>query len=483
MKKLDCIDCSFTAQLTSRFLAKAALSRRRKSITLSEYVDEEFLRLEETALKNHGPDVNVDFQFYGTPVAKQALFETLLKYKKSKLELNEEETAYYNATLSNCIRSVLAARRIFDRDNTFECVVSHSPEYGPNNSFVDQALKYGVRTYSIRGSNNLAEMNSSVLISDWNYLPRESVPLRTWPGKRNFQERYDDNERVEAHLTQLRLANSPFVYSAKTSNSLVVDDLFEALRLSRAKPVYLVSLSSSDEATAGSMIGRTLPTQDRATVYRDQFEWVSDTIDFFSSRPNVQLVIRLHPRDLPNKRDGRVSEQYPALVQLLAELPSNVVVNHPDQQIAFSDLCTIISGLITGWSSTAIEAMLQGIPVVTYDSNLPGFPEDIHETGNSKSEYVTNLSRLVAGLDGGQAESDARKWLMHYLNHGSARLTGRLFEKLRLMGPRFFDRILNGMDRFLFFVWRPFELRRTFRTSADREKIIRLFSERRTDLY
>jgi hypothetical protein len=88
---------------------------------------------------------------------------------------------------------------------------------------------------------------------------------------------------------------------------------------------------------------------------------------------------------------------------LIKDLPINVHVNWPAEGISFYDLLKDTQVLLTGWSVTALEALVLGIPVVTYDANLPSYPRDIHYTGRSEAEYYINIDRALA--DGWQFEN------------------------------------------------------------------------------
>lgn len=244
-----------------------------------------------------------------------------------------------------------------------------------------------------------------------------------------------------------------------------------------------MSLSSTDEIVAAKTIKRGVANNYPGMVFENQFNWVSETIMWTSKRPEINLIIRLHPRDLPNKRDSIISEQHSKWIGLLADLPPNVVVNHPDQQISFKEVCVISDVLVTGWSSTAIEAMLLGKPVVTYDQHLPGFPKDLHLTGESKKEYFNNLDTALRQSTYQDHEEVANRWLTHSLVRGSIPLSGGLFSKWRTTGPVIIRKIFSGVDRYLPYLWRPIELMATFRTSNEAHRINRILGDLLPNLY
>jgi hypothetical protein len=326
-------------------------------------------------------------------------------------------------------------------------------------------------------------MDSSAMMWRWDYRPEITPQLLTWSGWQNVEISNADRLRLESHKNELLAGKSAFVYSSPFNAQSNTDATKNRLGIRGCSKTILMSLSSTDEIVAAKTIGRGVAVFYPGTVFDNQFKWVSETIAWASEKPEIRLIVRLHPRDLPNKRDSVLSEQHSKWMGLFKTLPSNVVVNHPDQKISFREVCMISDVLVTGWSSTAIEAMLLGKPVVTYDQKLVGFPRDIHLTGDSKEEYFNNLEASLSGKKPIDHEEVANRWLTHFLVRGSVALTGGLFWQARAKGPVIIRKIFNGIDRYVPYVWRPLELWLTFRKSHDAERVNKLIAEQRANLY
>jgi len=121
----------------------------------------------------------------------------------------------------------------------------------------------------------------------------------------------------------------------------------------------------------------------------------------------------VHPRDFPNKRETFRSEQSFMLEDLLEHVPANAHVNWPAEGVSLYELLEDTDAILTGWSVTAMEALVLGIPVVTYDANLPSYPPDIQYTGRSEAEYYANIDRALA--DGWRLENAIKgfRWLAY----------------------------------------------------------------------
>jgi hypothetical protein len=125
---------------------------------------------------------------------------------------------------------------------------------------------------------------------------------------------------------------------------------------------------------------------------------------------------------------------------------------------------------------------LYDVPVVSYDKSLLGYPDDIHYTGTSKDQYFKNLAELTSG-NLVPDKQGVKNWLVHTMARGSVQLTGRLFSRLRLEGPKWVPRALNGIDRYFYWFWRPLEAWLTVRRTQDGRKVVDMVLGGRSNLY
>lgn len=174
-----------------------------------------------------------------------------------------------------------------------------------------------------------------------------------------------------------------------------------------------MTLSSYDEAYAALLVDGFPYKKVFSDIFRTQAEWVKATAQWVAARPDLFLVIRVHPRDFPNKRETFRSEQSFMLEDLLEHVPENAHVNWPAEGVSLYELLEDSDAILSGWSVTAMEALVLGIPVVTYDANLPSYPQDIQYTGRSEGEYFVNIDRALA--DGWRLENAVNgfRWLAY----------------------------------------------------------------------
>ena len=88
----DCMDCKFSAGLNNSLLSKLRVSTG-KTIFLSQYSQHEddaiVHDLSRLVVEQGYP---IDFDYQGIPLVRLALYETMLRYKKLKTDINPQES-------------------------------------------------------------------------------------------------------------------------------------------------------------------------------------------------------------------------------------------------------------------------------------------------------------------------------------------------------------------------------------------------------
>ena len=265
--RLDCHDCKFSARHVGKFISKKKLGDTPTDF-LSSYASNSTRELaEEVRARVSLNPLDLEFQLHGVPIVRHALYETLIKYKKLDVQLNESEIDYFQAILQNCILTVLSGREYLLRNGDLTAILIHSPEYGPNNSFAELAKQKGIPVYSVRGSSNLSEMESSAMIWRWDYRTETPPHLLSWPGWENVSISNADRLRLEGHKEELSTGKSPFVYSSPFNSKATALSTMTKLGVQGGSKTILLSLSSTDEIVAARTINRGVAVFYPGTVF------------------------------------------------------------------------------------------------------------------------------------------------------------------------------------------------------------------------
>jgi hypothetical protein len=197
------------------------------------------------------------------------------------------------------------------------------------------------------------------------------------------------------------------MYSPARSEESI--DLHRRFGIAPEQRVLVATMSSYDELFA-AQITKLFP-DDFPLLFPTQIDWIQALVNFVKRRPDLFLIIRIHPREFPNKRESVKSEHAHALETALADLPKNVNVNWPSDQISLYDLADITDVFLNSWSTAGKEMSMLGIPVVHYSSDLIFYPADLNYLGETKDLYFAQIEKALS--EGWSAERIRKtyRWL------------------------------------------------------------------------
>lgn len=142
-------------------------------------------------------------------------------------------------------------------------------------------------------------------------------------------------------------------------------------------------------------------------------EWVMESIRYFAQRPDLQLVIRVHPGEV---RDTLVSRQ-PILDEIaleFPELPDNVRLVPPDSRISTYALAQASDAAVIYGTKMGVELSALGVPVIVAGEAWVRNKGITYDAG-SKAEYLALLDRLpLGGRLSGDALARARRYAYHF---------------------------------------------------------------------
>ncbi|MEO6213078.1 MAG: capsule biosynthesis protein [Vicinamibacterales bacterium] len=101
----------------------------------------------------------------------------------------------------------------------------------------------------------------------------------------------------------------------------------------------------------------------RANAFANMTDWLLQTVRYFAQRPDLQLLIRIHPAEMT----GAVPSRQPALEEIRAHfpaLPSNVFVIPPESRISTYVSMMQCNAVIIYGTKTGVELTSEGIPVI-----------------------------------------------------------------------------------------------------------------------
>jgi hypothetical protein len=182
-------------------------------------------------------------------------------------------------------------------------------------------------------------------------------------------------------------------YSQSKSESFEIRKKFN---IPEDKRVIVAIMSSYDEHLAADTVGAY--QHHIKPLFNTQIEWIRTLINFFSKRQDLFLIIRLHPREFPTKREknSAVTSQHAKDVELeFKNLPNNIAINWPNDKVSFYDLLEETELFLNAFSTSARELTMLGLPVLTYNNEDVLEPVSINYKGDNNEEYLNQIDILL----------------------------------------------------------------------------------------
>ena len=393
-------------------------------------------RIEELTAR---PRAVATFDLDGVAVGRAALYEYLISKKKSQLEIPDEEWPEFRPRLANTVRSLLAAQKILDRERP-DRVLTYNSLYSVNAMWRAAADQRGIASYFLHAGSNLRNRLQTMMLGRDSSLRWYAHLIEAWRDYRDLPCSAGELAAVTDHFEQLLRGTSVFAYSAAKASE--AQDVRARFDVRPEQKLVVAAMSSYDEYVAARAIGE-MPASP-SELFPTQIEWVRALSEHFAKRPDLFLIIRVHPREFPNKREGTKSEHAYQLERAFQALPSNVRVNWPADKLSIYDLAEHADAFLNAWSTAGREMALLGLPVVAYCPEMLLYPAELNYVGTTRETYFAAIDKALR--DGWSFERARRafRWSVLELSRGIANIDDG-FDLTEHPASSLFERAVRGV--------------------------------------
>lgn len=342
-------------------------------IGLKELLDEAD-QAQITNLISAAADAPWSIAFDGIEFGVLCLAEVLRAQRRHAIsELEAEDLALMKALAYSALSIYIAVRKFATRYNLARIAY-----------FGDYAYYIPAQIFAARNGVSLVNVSHAYNRD----IDRRYISLRPRYAVAHMLEQYDDWEKfsdrplpanvvsdiAEGALYRLTGFGGASTYSPNWTQK--GDQVLNELGLNPRLKTLVAFPSSHDEFVCVSEQMRVLgfPYGSARQPFKSQEDWLRALIDWISSRPGLQLVVRLHPRMGVGHRHSTLSSDYHLMKELFTELPSNVVVVWPESKISSYNLAEFADVALVSWSSIALEMARFGVPVVSPFERFGPFP-------------------------------------------------------------------------------------------------------------
>lgn len=346
--------------------------------SLGEYLTADD-RLKATRIAGHVPAHTVkSFIWRDVPVGEHALAGALRYFARGELAGEPTGEGILRRYLVATILTTIAYERLFEAVRP-EVVVAHHGIYVPQGIVTTMARARGIRVVTW----NPAYRRHCFIFShdDTYHHTLLNEPVDRWGEVALTQE---ERERIEGYLKSRWHGAEDWIRFHREPDFWQAADLKE-LGLDPQKPLVVALTNVFWDAQLHYP----------ANAFATQREWLVETIRWFEGRPDLQLVVRIHPAEesgSPASRQRAADE----IGAAFPRMPDNVKIVHPESALSTYALAAHADAALIYATKMGVELTGVGIPVVVAGEAWvrgKGFTYDVV----SREDYVHWLGKLPFG--------------------------------------------------------------------------------------
>lgn len=183
-------------------------------------------------------------------------------------------------------------------------------------------------------------------------------------------------------------------------------DIRSSLGIDPHRKLVVAFTSSTDEMLSMKhlMLALNEPFLEPPQPFEDQIQWISHLMEFVRQRSDIQLWVRIHPREGSNERNRLDSEHLGELRRHFGGKNTPIRFVWPEEKLSSYDLAEAADLCLISWSTIGLEMARVGVPVIATTNNeiapIPqgGFLQWESSQGNYWKLIDDNLKRTTTSL-------------------------------------------------------------------------------------
>lgn len=285
-------------------------------------------------------------EWNGIPVGEHGMAGALRFFARGELDNEPAGEAVLRRYVKAALQTAMAMDRLMSRLRP-EVVVTHHGIYVPQGIIAAVARRHGIRVVTW----NPAYRNHCFLFShdDTYHHTMMEEPLSSWADRPLAA---DEAALIDDYLRSRWHGSSDWIRFHRDPDYALTEDPSK-LGLDPAKPLVVALTNVFWDAQLH------YPTN----AFASQRDWLVRTIGWFADRPDLQLVVRIHPAEITG---SPASRQFAAdeIAAAFPQLPPNVRVIPPTSAMSTYHLAQHCDCAIIYATKTGVELASIGIPVI-----------------------------------------------------------------------------------------------------------------------
>lgn len=336
------------------------------------------------------------FIWANLPLGEHAYAGALRFFARGDLANESHGEAVLRKYLEAAVLTALATLNLL-KGQSYEVVVVHHGIYVPQGIICEVARQMGIRVVTW----NPAYRRNTFIFSHTETYHRSMItePNEVW-------DDLDLSPRLEGalmvYLNSRRHGGEDWIWFHERPRENA-ETILRDLGVAPDKPIVVLLTSVVWDAQLHY----------QSNAFPNMLVWIFRTIEYFALRPDLQLVIRVHPAEvrglIPSRQ--RVGDE---IRRRFPRLPVNVFVVEPENQASTYALCGVARVVLIYNTKTGIEVAAAGRPtIVAGEAWIRG--KDFSLDASTPDEYFALLNRLpdIPPLDE-ETRRRARRYAYHF---------------------------------------------------------------------
>ena len=337
-----------------------------------------------------------DYEYEGLSVGEHAYAGVLRYYGRGELENDSYCEKISRMYLRAAMLTVFATRGLLKK-HKFDCVVFHHGIYVPQGLIGEVLRQEGVRVINW----NHAYRKQSFIFShnDSYHHTMISEPVSAWE---NIKWTPEIEDKTLKYLKSRWQGTDDWIWFHEKPVE-DVKKIAKELGIDFNKPCVGMLTNVMWDAQLHY----------QSNAFKCMLDWVFQTIEYFVERPDLQLIIRIHPAEIrglvPSRQKlaDEINKKYKIL-------PENIFIILPESQVSTYAVMEKCNAVLIYNTKTGIELASLGIPVVVAGEawiRNKGFSLD----ASNPNEYFKILNRLPLPERMGKEQTQrALKYAFHF---------------------------------------------------------------------
>ena len=337
-----------------------------------------------------------EYTFDGVAVGEHAIAGTLRFYARASLEEEPNAEPILRRYFKAALLTTWATRRLLQGCD-FECAVFNHGIYVPQGLIGDVTRACGVRVVNW----NPAYRKQCFIFThhDTYHHQLMSEPVSNWE---NIPWHPQMEDQLMNYLKSRWYGTQDWIWFHE-SPEFDLQAIAEEVGVDFSKPCIGLLTNVMWDAQLHYP----------ANAFANMLEWVLQTIRYFAERPELQLLIRVHPAEIR----GTLRSRQPIVEEIrkvMPSLPSNVFVIPPESQVSTYAVMLQCNAVLIYGTKMGVELTSMGIPaIVAGEAWIRN--KNITMDATSAGEYFQYLDQLPLerGLDE-ETIKRARRYAYHF---------------------------------------------------------------------